>query len=134
MEYGILMGGQSIGNARVEKEGLYYKISAKCRLSGTVVCKLTVTGSGHTEDLGILVPEGSWFVVHTKVPMKRLGDGELSFRAVPRHTELRGKFVPLSPEEPFSYLQRLGEAFLEIRDGRMGIVLPQGKKDNSLPT
>lgn len=121
--YEVLLGGQSIGKAQVERQGLYYRFSCRCRFSGEVIYKLEVTCGDRTESLGIPVPEGGAFVLNTRVPVKRLGEGAPRFRAVPRHGALRGQFVPLSPEEPFAYLSRLQNAFLEIRDGRPGIVL-----------
>jgi len=133
MEYGVLLGGQSIGKAKVERQGLYYSISCRCRLSGEVVYKLTVSCGENTENLGILVPEGGAFVLTTRIPAKRFGEGEFSFRAVPRHTELRGKFVPISPETPFAYLSRLENAFMEIRNGQPGVRFqksPDLPKDN----
>ncbi len=123
MEYDVFLGGQPIGKAQVIKEGLYYQISGKCHLSGAVVCKLTVSCGDHTEDLGVFVPEGAWFTVNKKVPVKRLGEGQPQFRVVPRHPELGEMFVPLRPEEPFAYIKRLGRAHLERRDGILGIRL-----------
>ena len=123
MEYPVLLGGQPIGKAEVGRQGLYYCIACRCRLSGEVVYKVTVSCGENTESLGILVPEGGAFVVTTRVPIKRLGEGELAFRAVPRHTELRGQFIPVSPEEPFAYLSRLENAFMAIRDGHSGIII-----------
>ena len=123
MEYEVFMGGQPIGKAVVERQGLYYSISCRCRLSGEVVCKVTVSCGENTESLGILVPEGGAFILTTRIPIKRLGEGELSFRAEPRHTELRGKFVPISPESPFAYISRLENAFLEIRQGQPGVLV-----------
>ena len=73
----------------------------------------------------MLVPDGGDFVLKTKLPIKRLGEGELRFRIQPRHSELTGKFIPLSPEEPFAYLSRLEDAFLKIREGKMGILLKE---------
>ena len=34
-------------------------------------------------------------------------------------------FVPIKPEEPFRYLERLKDAFLEIQEGKKGASLPQ---------
>lgn len=123
--YEVLLGGQPVGKARVERQGLYYGISCRCKLSGEVIQKLEVTCGDHTESLGVLVPDGVDFVLKTKLPVKRLGDGELRFRIQPRHSEITGKFIPLSPEEPFAYLAKLENAFLEIRDGKMGILLKE---------
>ncbi len=123
MVYDILLGSEPVGKAEVSREGLYYRISGKCSLSGTVIYKLRVSCEENTIDLGIFVPEGEAFWVRTKVPAKRLGTGALQFRAVPRHIELRGEFIPLSPEEPFAYIKRLGEARLQLQDGKLGIIL-----------
>ena len=123
MEYEILLGGQSIGKARVEQQGLYYAISCRCRLSGEVVWKVTVSCGDRSESLGILVPESGAFILSTRIPVKRLGEGTLMFHAAPRHTELRGRFVPISPEEPFAYLSRLENAYMEVRNGQIGVIL-----------
>ena len=128
MEYGITLGGQEIGKASLQRQGLYYAISCRCRLSGEVVYKVTVGCGEHTESLGILVPEGGAFVLNTRIPIKRLGEGELHFQAVPRHTELRGTFIPVSPESPFAYISRLENAFLEVRNGQPGISISGGLK------
>ena len=135
MEYEVLLGGQRIGRAIVDRQGLYYAIACRCRLSGEVVYKVTVSCGEKSESLGILVPEGGAFVLTTRIPIKRLGEGELQFRAVPRHMEMQGQFIPVTPEEPFAYLSRLENAFMEIRSGRAGIVLPaMDQNANSSPT
>ncbi len=119
----IMLGGRSIGRAEVRREGLYYSFDCRCRLSGEVVYRLTARCGEKTENLGIPVPEGNGFVLRTRIPVKRLGEGEITLRAEPKHTQLSGKFVPLSPEEPFRYLRRLQDAFLQVRDGQVGIVI-----------
>lgn len=123
MEYTVFLGGQSIGKAMVERQGLYYCITCRCRLSGEVVYKVMASCGETTEDLGILVPESGAFVLTTRIPIKRLGEGELAFRAVPRHMELREKFVPISPESPFAYISRLENAFLEIQNGQISLAI-----------
>ena len=121
--YDVLLGGQPVGKVRVEQQGLYYSFSCRCALSGEVIYKLAVTCGEHTENLGVLVPEGRDFALRAKLPAKRLGKGKLHFRVLPRHKEVTGKFIPLSPEEPFRYLSRLENAFLEVREGKIGIAL-----------
>jgi len=39
--------------------------------------------------------------------------------------ELNGKFVPICPEEPFLYIDRLKTAFLESEQGKIGIRIQQ---------
>lgn len=121
--YDIMLGTQSIGKAQVEKEGLYYRISCRCRLSGEIPYKVYASCCDKTEDLGLLVPQSGAFVLTTRLPVKRLGEGQLEFRAVPRTPKLAGEFVPISADEPFSYLSRLENAYMQIRDGQIGVVI-----------
>lgn len=123
--YDVLLGDKPVGKAYVERKGLYYRIRCRCGLSGEVIYKVLVSCGGEQENLGILVPVGEEFGLDTRIPVKRLGEGSLSFRAMPRHSGLRGKFVPISPEEPFRYIARLKDAFLETRNGQIGIVIKE---------
>lgn len=122
--YPIVLGGQTIGQASVRREGLYLIFNCACRFSGEMLYKIIVSWGGHTEELGIPIPSGGRFRLQTKRPAKRFGEGEPEFRAVPKHSALGGKFVPLRPEEPFAYLNRLTKSFLEIRGGQVGLVIP----------
>ena len=123
--YDILLGNEPIGKVRVERQGLYYRFFCRCKLSGTVIYRLTVSCNGHHENLGIPVPEGDWFTLNAKLPVKRLGKGAPSFLALPKHRSGSGQFVPVYPEEPFAYLHRLQEAFMQVREGQAGVVLPE---------
>jgi len=127
--YPILLGGQAVGQAQVRREGLYLCFSCRCRLSGEMIYRLTVGCGEHTQNLGIPVPNGGQFCLKTKIPAKLLGEGELKITAVPKHAALAGKFVPLSPEEPFAYLNRLKNAFLEVRAGQVGVVIPEMQEE-----
>ena len=123
--YDILLAGEPIGQAKVEKQGLYLRFICRCRLSGETMCRVLVT-CGHREaDLGILVPQNGAFVLDTRLPARLLGDGPLLFRVMPRHRPLEGKFVPLSPETPFSYLTKLENAYLAHKNGQTGIFLQE---------
>lgn len=121
--YDILMGKEPVGQARVTRQGLYYRFDCRCRLSGEVICRVTVCVGGHHENLGILVPNGDAFTLCKKLPVKGLGTGFPEFRALPRHHKTQGTFVAVYPEEPFQYLTRLQNAYLEVRNAQQGIVL-----------
>lgn len=121
--YPILMGGNEIGTVEVTRQGLYYGFDCQCHLSGDVIYRLIVCCAGVDHSLGIPVPEGDIFALRTKIPAKQLEAGEMRFLAKPNHKPVEGKFVPISPEEPFAYLSRLKDAFLEIRDGVPGVVI-----------
>lgn len=124
-EYPVFLGNEQIGNAQIRKQGLYWKIQCCCQLSGQVIYKVLICCGQQETNLGVLIPEKCGFVVETSVPIKRIGAGPFTFRAVPRHEKVTGAFVPIYPEEPFAYLQRLTESYLQIREGRMGIILPE---------
>lgn len=133
MDYEILLGGRAIGRASVQRQGLYYLFDCRCSLSGESMFCISVTCGTNTENLGILVPEDGAFVLRTRLPVKRLGEELLRFEAVPKHTQRREEFIPLSPEEPFRYLQRLQNAYLQTRNGHFGVVLREPASDQALP-
>ena len=126
--YQILMGDKGIGAVTVTRQGLYYNFDCRCDLSGDVICRVMVICGGEMHNLGIPVPEGGTFVLRTKLPTKQLGEGEMQFQVRPNHKKVEGQFVPISPEEPFSYLSRLQDAFLEFREGVPGVVIPDQEK------
>lgn len=123
--YVITQFGQPVGQATVERRGLYWHFSCRCDLSGETVCRVLLTWGGEERNLGILVPEGGEFVLNTKVAASKLPATTPEFCVRPRHPELKGKFIPLRPEEPFEYLHRLEEAFLARQNGELGIVIPE---------
>lgn len=121
--YPVLLGGETMGQAQVARQGLYYCIFCRCRLSGDVMYRVILHSGDHQEDLGILVPQNGAFCLQRRIPAKLLTGSKLSFLAVPKHKPLEGKFVPLSPETPFPYLARLENAYLTHQKGQIGIVL-----------
>ena len=86
------------------------------------MCRVLARCGEKEVSLGVLVPQDGGFQLETRIPVKRVGEGELSFSVAPRHRTAAGKFVPLSPEEPFRYITRLKDAYLEQRNGQLGLV------------
>ena len=121
--YDIFMGKEAVGTATVEQQGLYYRFCCKCSISGAVMCRVMVSCNGHHENLGILIPMGDGFGLTTKLAVKRLGKGDFRFRILPKHAKSQGEFIAVYPEEPFAYLTRLQNAFLEVRGGQVGVVI-----------
>ena len=121
--YPILRGGETIGQALVEKKGLYYYFSCRCDLSGEVIYRLTACCGEQCENLGVPVPGDGAFVLKRSIAASRLGQGEITLRAVPKHGELEGKFIPISPDTPFDYLRQLEKAVLEKRNGQPGVLI-----------
>ena len=120
MEQELTFGDRPVGRVRAERQGLYYLFRCRCRLSGEAAFRLLAACGEKQEDLGVLVPMGDSFGLDTRRPVKRLGEGELSFRLVSKHDAPRTHFAPISPEEPFAYLQRLKDAYLAEKGGQIG--------------
>lgn len=123
--YGVYLGNDQIGKAQVLRRGLYYEFHCRCKLTGTVMCRLEVFCGDTQENLGVLVPMDEGFGLDTKIPVKRFSAGEPQFKVIPKHDKSLGFFAPIYPEEPFSYIDRLKDGFLEIRNGQSGLVLAE---------
>lgn len=115
----VYLHGQPVGKVEVRREGLYYRFRCRCQLSSQSVCRL----EANEISLGILVPMGNGFGLDTKLPVKRFGEAMWEFEVMPNRPVLEGRFVPIKPEEPFAYLERLKDAYLVRRDGQIGVVL-----------
>ncbi len=121
--FDVKIGDVPVGTVSVEKQGLYYYFSCRCRLSGRGMHRLVVSCGGTKADLGICVPLEGVFGLDKRLPCKRFSPGKPEFALIPRGNQ--GKFVPVYPEEPFAYMSKLKDAFLEIRDGQAGIVITE---------
>lgn len=112
-----------MGTAVVTKEGLYYRFSCRCRCPGEPMRRILLICAGEQLDLGVCIPVDGQFGLEKRIPCKYLGEGMPEFRLVPKYQRLQERFVPVYPEEPFSYMAKLKDAYLQIRDGQMGIVI-----------
>ena len=119
--YDVILDGQPVGKMEVGREGLYYRFRCFCKLSHESVCNV----QWGDVPIGILIPVGNGFGLETKLPAKRFTKKEETFRVIPNRVVLEGKFVPICPEEPFAYLERLKEAYLVHRNGQVGIVIQE---------
>ncbi len=119
VERDVFWGEKPIGRAQVQQQGLYYVFTCRCQLSGETVWHLLASCGEKQIDLGVLVPMDGGFGLTTRRPSKLLGEGKIQFAVKPKHDK-KMHFSPIYPEEPFAYLQRLKDAFLEERNGQVG--------------
>ena len=63
------------------------------------------------------------FGLEKRIPVKRLGEGKPEFFLMSKENAKRKKFVPVYPEEPFSYMARLKDAYLARREGQSGLMI-----------
>ena len=120
MEQELDFGGKPVGRVRAERKGLYYVFRCRCTLSGETAFRLVARCGEKEEDLGVLVPIDGGFGLDTRRPVKRLGEGELRFSLLSKHDAPKSRFEPISPQEPFAYLQHLKDAYLAEQNGRLG--------------
>ncbi len=85
--------------------------------------RLQVHSDSGCLDLGTLVPMEGGFGLDMRLSVRRLGAGQLRFFVEQPQKEEKGRFAPIRPEEPFSYIERLKESFLTIQNGEKGIVV-----------
>lgn len=125
--YNIMLSSKIIGSVEVTIEGLYYRFHCECCLSGEVMYQLKLVSGERRCDLGVLIPKGNKFIIDTKIPIKKIGEGDFEFIAYPRHPELKETFIPIRAEEPFAYIEKLENSFLTIINGESGILLSNDK-------
>lgn len=115
----VYLGDKPAGKLRIERDGLYYRIVCHCYVPEDTVYRLFAVMDSHRENLGVVVPEGDGYFLERKIPVKRLNhDAVFSLSA--RSVQDTDKFVPIYPEEPFSYIVHLENAFLDVRGGQIG--------------
>lgn len=124
--YEVFWGHEPVGKVQLMQKGLYCRVLCRCRLPEDQVLRLYAVQNGKQENLGVLVPEGEGFFLDKMIPAKRLGSGDTKFIVSSgMHSANAGRFVPISPEEPFLYIDRLKTAFLESEHGKIGIRIQQ---------
>lgn len=121
--YDIFRGSERIGKAEVTRHGLYYRFRCCCNLTGEVIYRIVVQCADATENLGIPLPCADAFVLDKRIPANRFSTETPMFFAVPRHPKRRDDWIPVKPDEPFSYLDQIRNARFVIRDGTAGVVI-----------
>ena len=119
--YEVFFGKEVAGKVQLLRQGLYYRVICRCHIPGDQVYRLYVVQGGQRENLGVVVPDGDGFLLDKKIPVKRIGDEIPRFILSSGGSPLPGKFIPICPEEPFLYIDRLKTAFLESEHGKVGI-------------
>lgn len=80
--YDITFEAASVGTARMEKQGLYYRFVCRCRLPEKGLYRIHVICGDKREDLGICVPVDGSFGMDKMISAKRLGEGTPAFELV----------------------------------------------------
>ena len=121
--YEVFEDEKAVGTVEASREGLYIHFSCRCQPVHREMIRLWMICGEKETDLGLCVPMDGSFGTEKRIPAKQCGPGEPQFCLRHKDDTRRGKFIPLSPEEPFQYIHRLETAFLEKRGTRLGIVI-----------
>ena len=121
--YEVLENEKVVGTVEAAREGLYIRFSCRCRPTDRDMIRLWMICGEQEIDLGLCVPMDGGFGTEKRIPAKQCGPGEPWFCLRHKDDTRRGKFIPLSPEEPFQYLHRLETALLQRRGTQLGIVI-----------
>ncbi len=65
-------------------------------------------------DLGVCVSMEQGFGMETMIPVRHIGDGELSFCVFDQHNKQKHRLVTVSDNEPFPYISMLDDAVMVI--------------------
>lgn len=123
--YEVCFGNTTAGKVQLIRRGLYYRVICRCQIPEDMVCRLYAVTEGYRENLGVVVPEGDGFVLDKMIPVKRLSGKSVRFVLSTGNGTAAGKLVPVCPEEPFLYIDRLQNAFLQSENGKAYIRLEE---------
>ena len=121
--YPVTYLAETVGSVSLCRKGLYYELSCCCRVNGKKMLRLVMNGAGQTEDFGLLIPQNGRLELTKRIPAKRLGAGEMIFVLQCRE-DLHQTYYTVDPAQPVSFLHRLEECRLAVRNGKAGILLP----------
>ena len=107
-EFAVLYDRLPVGKAQMVRQGLYYRISCRYRLSSGELCRLIAVWHGGWENIGIPVPEEDGFFLVKKIPAKKLPEMDVNFCLLPagtypddmQKTEDPESNVSVAPEVP----------------------------------
>ncbi len=115
----VYENGRAVGSCCVERAGLYWHFRCRCRIESKRITRLSIQIGQFRKNLGVLVPADGSFVLECREPVRAFPEGTPEFSAVGGRPV--GKFAPVYPDEPFSYIEQLENAHLERRNGVLGI-------------
>ena len=115
----ITQGDKVVGEAVIQRQGLYHLFDCRCRFSGNEIHRLWALCAGKQVKLGVCVPQAGEFILKTKIPSDRFPADEISVY-VP--VAEKPKEVNRELDETIP-LEQLDWAVLKEQDGRQIICI-----------
>jgi hypothetical protein len=110
--FSVTLNGQTVGTVELTREGLYFRVSCRCRLQNGRIHRLYAGN----EKIGVLIPDRGELTLNAKVAVKRLKEG-CAFSL----DENSGNYFPIRPGDTFLQLDKLRVGRLSFRDGAPGL-------------
>lgn len=115
----ILYGTSVVGEAKIQRQGLYYQFCCSCNFSESRIYKLWATSGGKNIKLGVCVPEMDCYTLCRKIPIAHFDTDEISVYALndneaKTQRELDTKLVSI---------KRLDQAILRLVDGHQVVCI-----------
>lgn len=123
MEYPIYYAGNRVGNAVLEKQGMFYKIRCHCDIQVDKLTKIQMNIEGDALDLGICLKCQNGIGLSTRINTKILEGKNPSF-SVHTDDESEGILNPISENAPFAYLEYISQGKFIRKEEKTYILLP----------
>ena len=117
--YPITFEGRKVGEAKVERLGMFLLIRCECDAGLQGNCSIKACCGGKEVELGRCFPCNSGFRLERRMSVKYFLDTDLSFHILRENEE---KFIPLYTDKPFESLSQLSLAHFAVRHGQSGLV------------
>jgi hypothetical protein len=123
VEFPIYYTGNRVGNAVLEKQGMFYKIRCHCNVQMDKPAKIRMTAEGITLDLGICLKCQNGIGLSTRINTKILEGKSPSFSL---HTdeEVEITLYSISENAPFAYLEYISQGKFIRKEENAYILLP----------
>ena len=122
-EYQVTLSSVPVGIVNITEEGLYLRFRCRCTVSEDQIYRLYAYCDNQRYDLGVLIPDGGFFIVDKKFPKKIFTSNDFRFLILSRTENVINSFEMIDPEQPCRCLQHLPKARLRIDGGKYYIVL-----------
>ena len=130
-EYIVYDGQLPVGEVKIEKDKLYYRVCCKCRLPKDKIYRLIVCSGNSHYNLGVCVPKGDNFEVKTKIPVSRLSESELRFYTEVNCNSYEKVTCQVLENEPFEQIDMLRRSFF-AKEGEKSIIVQQRAKEENI--
>ena len=120
-QYPIYLTEKKVGEACLEKKGMFWHITLRCSVTGEQPFRILVESGTQQTDLGIYPSDAVCGEVERWVSVKTLPIGGLSFQLVPQKT---GQRILVLEKKPFSALDKLSSGRFQTVAGQPEIFIP----------